>query len=100
LAKTKSVLTQIVRTYRETVSGTKGIDHRPTLKSLLREARQRHFDKVVVWSADWLARSMRHLVTALSELKAWQSQDRPQTSRRNRLYYENILRRWNKHESI
>jgi len=59
---------KIVRTYRETVSGTKGIDHRPALKSLLKEARQRQFDKVVVWSADRLARSMRHLVTVLSEL--------------------------------
>jgi DNA invertase Pin-like site-specific DNA recombinase len=58
----------IVRTYRETVSGTKGIDHRPALKSLLLEARQRQFDKVVVWSADRLARSMRHLVIVLSEL--------------------------------
>src|SRR5262245_28737268 len=58
----------ISRTYRETVSGMKGVDHRPALKSLLKEARQRHFDKVVVWSADRLARSMRHLVNVLSEL--------------------------------
>jgi DNA invertase Pin-like site-specific DNA recombinase len=58
----------LVRTYREVVSGTKGVDNRPELKLLLREAKQRHFDKVVVWSADRLARSMRHLVNVLSEL--------------------------------
>ena len=58
----------IVRTYRETASGTKGVDHRPELKRLLVEARQRRFDKVVVWSADRLARSMRHLVSVLGEL--------------------------------
>jgi DNA invertase Pin-like site-specific DNA recombinase len=34
------------------------------------EARQRKFDKVVVWSADRLARSMRHLVNVLAELHA------------------------------
>lgn len=59
---------QVVRTYRETVSGTKAVDARPALRTLLQEARQRQFDKVVVWSADRLARSMRHLVTVLSEL--------------------------------
>jgi DNA invertase Pin-like site-specific DNA recombinase len=58
----------VVRTYREVVSGTKGVDQRPELKLLLREAKQRHFEKVVVWSADRLARSMRHLVNVLSEL--------------------------------
>jgi DNA invertase Pin-like site-specific DNA recombinase len=59
---------KVVRTYRETISGTKGVDQRPQLKSLLQEARQRQFDKIVVWSADRLARSMRHLVTVLGEL--------------------------------
>jgi DNA invertase Pin-like site-specific DNA recombinase len=58
----------IVQTYRETVSGTKGIDHRPELKKLLQAARRRQFQKVVVWSADRLARSMRHLVAVLGEL--------------------------------
>ena len=59
---------EIVRTYRETASGTKGVDHRPELKRLLLEARQRRFDKLLVWSADRLARSMRHLVNVLGEL--------------------------------
>ena len=59
---------QVVRTYREVVSGTKGVDARPQLQKLLLEARQRKFDKVIVWSADRLARSMRHLVNVLHEL--------------------------------
>lgn len=46
----------------------KAVDQRPQLKLLLVEAKQRHFEKVVVWSADRLARSMRHLVNVLSEL--------------------------------
>ena len=58
----------VVRTYRETASGTKSADQRPELKRLLLEAKQRRFDKVVVWSADRLARSMRHLMCVLSEL--------------------------------
>jgi DNA invertase Pin-like site-specific DNA recombinase len=61
---------KIVRSYREVVSGTKGVDARPQLQKLLLEARQRKFDKVVVWSADRLARSMRHLVNVLHELKS------------------------------
>jgi DNA invertase Pin-like site-specific DNA recombinase len=58
----------VVRTYRETASGTKSADQRPELKRLLLDAKQRRFDKVVVWSADRLARSMRHLVNVLHEL--------------------------------
>src|SRR3979490_2405485 len=45
-----------------------GVAARPQLQKLLLEARQRKFDLVVVWSADRLARSMRHLVAVLSEL--------------------------------
>ncbi len=59
---------QIVRIYREKVSGAKSAADRPELKQLLIEAKQRKFDKVVVWSADRLARSMRHLVNVLGEL--------------------------------
>ncbi len=59
---------EIVRTYREKISGTKSAADRPELKRLLIEAKQRKFDKVVVWSADRLARSMRHLVNVLGEL--------------------------------
>ena len=61
---------QVVRTYREVVSGTKGVDARPQLQKLLLEARQRKFDKVIVWSADRLARSMRHLVNVLHEFNS------------------------------
>jgi DNA invertase Pin-like site-specific DNA recombinase len=58
----------ITNVYREKVSGTKSADARPSLKKLLAAARQRRFDKVVVWSADRLGRSMRHLVSVLGEL--------------------------------
>ena len=59
---------QVARVYREKISGTKSAADRPELKKLLIEAKQRQFDKVLVWSADRLARSMRHLMTVLGEL--------------------------------
>ena len=46
---------EIVRVYREKVSGTKSAADRPELKKLLIEAKQRKFEKVLVWSADRLA---------------------------------------------
>lgn len=58
----------IVRTYRETVSGTKSIDSRPQLRLLVADARKRYFDRVVVWSVDRLGRSLSQLVTVLNEL--------------------------------
>ena len=59
---------QVARVYREKISGTKSAADRPELKKLLIEAKQRQFDKVLVWSADRLSRSMRHLMTVLGEL--------------------------------
>jgi DNA invertase Pin-like site-specific DNA recombinase len=59
---------QIVSEYREKVSGTKSVDERAALKSLLDDARKRHFDKVVVWSVDRLGRNMNHLTSVLQEL--------------------------------
>ena len=60
---------EIVSVYRETVSGTKAADERKELNRMLRDARLRRFEKVVVWSVDRLGRSMKHLVTVLAELK-------------------------------
>ena len=59
---------EIVSTYSEKVSGTKSVDERAALKSLLDDARKRHFDKVVVWSVDRLGRNMNHLTSVLQEL--------------------------------
>ena len=58
----------VAKTYRETVSGTKSIDDRAQLKLMLRDARRREFQMVVVWSADRLGRSMRHVANILGEL--------------------------------
>ena len=60
---------EVVDVYREKVSGTKGTSERSELSRLLRDARLRRFAKVVVWSVDRLGRSMKNLVTVLSELK-------------------------------
>lgn len=59
---------QITSEYREKVSGTKSVDERAALKSLLDDARKRRFDKIVVWSVDRLGRSMVHLTSVLQEL--------------------------------
>lgn len=60
---------EIVSVYRETISGTKGTNEREQLKRMLRDARLRRFEKVVVWSVDRLGRSMKHLVAVLAELR-------------------------------
>jgi DNA invertase Pin-like site-specific DNA recombinase len=50
------------------VSGAK--DRRPALDTLLRDARRRRFDVLVVWRLDRLGRNLRHLITLLEELQA------------------------------
>lgn len=50
------------------VSGAK--DRRPALDRLMKDARQRRIDVIVVWALDRYARSLRHLVTTVDELGA------------------------------
>lgn len=50
------------------VSGAK--DRRPALDELLRDARRRRFDTLVVWRLDRLGRNLRHLIVLLEELQA------------------------------
>src|SRR5579864_7126603 len=57
--------------YREYVdTGVSGAQrHRPQLDALLRDARRGMFDAVVVWKFDRLARSLKHLIDILQQLK-------------------------------
>ena len=50
------------------ISGAK--DRRPALDALLKDARRRRFDAVVVWRLDRLGRNLRHLIVLLEELQA------------------------------
>jgi DNA invertase Pin-like site-specific DNA recombinase len=50
------------------VSGA--LESRPALDSLVRDARRRRFDTLVVWRLDRLGRSLRHLILLLDELTA------------------------------
>ena len=50
------------------VSGAK--DSRPALDTLLRDAKRRRFDVLVVWRLDRLGRNLKHLITLLDELNA------------------------------
>jgi DNA invertase Pin-like site-specific DNA recombinase len=50
------------------VSGAK--DSRPQLDAMMKLAKARKIDAVVVWKLDRFGRSLRHLVTALDELEA------------------------------
>ena len=59
----------ITNVYNETISGTKSVDERAELNRLLQDASRKKFSKVVVWSVDRVGRSMKHLVTVLSQLK-------------------------------
>jgi DNA invertase Pin-like site-specific DNA recombinase len=51
----------------EGVSGSQ--ESRPALDSLLRDARRRKFDAVLVWKLDRLGRSLVHLVRLLQDLR-------------------------------
>ena len=51
----------------EGVSGRK--QSRPALDRLMKEARRKRFDVVLVWRFDRFARSTKHLVTALEEFR-------------------------------
>ena len=52
----------------EGVSGSK--DSRPALDRLVRDAKRRSVDVLVVWKLDRLGRSLRHLILLLDELTA------------------------------
>jgi DNA invertase Pin-like site-specific DNA recombinase len=56
-----------VNEYVDVMSGAK--DRRPGLDALVRDARRRKFDAVVVWKLDRLGRSLRHLVLLMEELQ-------------------------------
>jgi len=50
------------------VSGAK--DRRPALDELIKDAKRRRFDVLVVWRLDRLGRNLRHLILLLDELHA------------------------------
>src|SRR5581483_2126465 len=57
---------EIVGTYEDRISGARA--RRPGLDQLMKDARRRRFDVVVVWACDRLARSVRHFLEVLDEL--------------------------------
>lgn len=59
----------LARAYSD--SGVSGATtSRPALDELLRDAKRRRFDAVVVWSLDRLGRNLKHLITLLDEFQA------------------------------
>jgi DNA invertase Pin-like site-specific DNA recombinase len=54
--------------YADQISGT--ADRRPGLDALMKDARRRKFDTVVVWALDRAGRSLPHLVTLIDELQS------------------------------
>jgi len=57
---------QIMQEYTDRISGAKA--RRPGLDQMLKDARQRQFDVVLVWAGDRIARSVRHFLEVLDEL--------------------------------
>jgi DNA invertase Pin-like site-specific DNA recombinase len=58
----------LVKIYSDTISGTK--DSRPELDKLMADARSRKIDCVCVWKFDRFARSVAHLIRAMTEFRA------------------------------
>jgi len=58
--------------YREYIdTGVSGVQrHRPQLDALMRDARKRLFDVVLVWKFDRFARSLKHLIESLDEFSS------------------------------
>jgi DNA invertase Pin-like site-specific DNA recombinase len=56
----------VVGDYTDKISGTKA--RRPGLDQMLADARQGHFDVVLVWASDRIARSVKHFLEVLDEL--------------------------------
>jgi DNA invertase Pin-like site-specific DNA recombinase len=50
------------------ISGTR--ESRPALDAMLKDAKRRRFDVLVVWRLDRLGRSLKHLVTLVDDLQA------------------------------
>lgn len=59
---------QAVEYFDEGVSGSK--ESRPALDELVKAAKRRKFDTLVVWKLDRLGRNLRHLILLLDELTA------------------------------
>ncbi len=57
---------EIVAEYTDRISGAKA--RRPGLDELLFNARRHHFDVVMVWAFDRMARSVKHFLEVLDEL--------------------------------
>ena len=57
---------EIVQEYVDRISGVKA--RRPGLDGLMRDARRGHFDVVLVWASDRIARSVKHFLEVLDEL--------------------------------
>jgi DNA invertase Pin-like site-specific DNA recombinase len=57
---------QIVQEYTDRISGAKA--RRPGLDQMMKDARQRQFDVVLVWAGDRIARSVGHFLEVLDEL--------------------------------
>lgn len=57
---------QIVESYNDTISGAKA--RRPGLDAMMRYARRNHFDVVLMWASDRIARSVKHFLEVLDKL--------------------------------
>ena len=57
---------EIVHEYTDKISGTKA--KRPGLDQMLSDGRRGHFDVVLVWASDRIARSVKHFLDVLDEM--------------------------------
>ena len=60
---------KVYKVYSDKISGTKS--SRPELMEMLKDARDRRFDVVVVWKLDRLGRSLQHLIKVVGYFQRW-----------------------------
>lgn len=58
---------EIYKIYTDKISGSK--DSRPALNELMKDARNKCFDAVIIWKLDRLGRSLQHLIQIIHEFK-------------------------------
>lgn len=60
---------EVYETYIDRISGSR--DTRPALHNMIKDAREKKFEAVIIWKLDRLGRSLQHLIRIVETLKRY-----------------------------